>query len=173
VTAKSKQKRTQAHRLQEAAASSKVPKESSGTDGTAMDKVESLPARAPLEEQGGIVKPILLEKQPEEMEFAYFHQETPVLPESQKMADELEVRSLENADLQYVVQSFIKLQKERPNHYRLGYLRKLLLQSIDQFKRKKVLDKVQGECAFFFIILSCFPLGILSVLFFFSFFFFF
>ena len=108
-----------------------------------MDKMHPFPAKATPEEESGIAQPMLLKKQPEEVDFAHFHQEPPVQPESQKKADELEARSLENADLQYVVESFIKLQIEQPHHYRLGYLRKLILQAIEEFKRKKVLDKVQ------------------------------
>jgi len=79
----------------------------------------------------------------EEMDFAIFHQKR-IYPEVKKQVEHLEERSTENADLQYVVQSFIKLKAKQPNHYRLGYLRKLILQAIEEFKRKKVLDKVQS-----------------------------
>ena len=75
--------------------------------------------------------------------FVTFHQKR-IDPEVKKQVEHLEERSTENADLQYVVQSFIKLKAKQPNHYRLGYLRRLILQAIEEFKRKKVLDKVQS-----------------------------
>ena len=137
-------KQTTTEHFEEAVASSMVLNKSAIADGTAMDKMHPFPAIAPPEEENGIIRPmLLLKKKPEEVDFAHFHQELPVRPESQRKAEgELEARSLENADLQYVVRSFIKLQNEQPDHYRLGYLRKLLLQAIEEFKRKKVLDKV-------------------------------
>ena len=136
-------KQTTTEHFEEAVASSMVLNKSAIADGATMDKMHYFPGIAPPEEENGIIRPMLwLKKKPEVLDFAHFHQELPVRPESQKKADELEARSLENADLQYVVRSFIKLQNEHPDHYRLGYLRKLLLQAIEEFKRKKVLDKV-------------------------------
>jgi len=143
LAAASEQTTTQAQHFEEAAESSKALNKSTSADGAAMGKIDPFPAIAPPEEENGITQGLLLKKQPEEVDFAHFHQEPPIRPESQKKADELEARSLENADLQYVVQSFIKLQNDQPQHYRLGYLRKLILQAIEEFKRKQVLDKVQ------------------------------
>ena len=75
----------------------------------------------------------------EEVDFTFFHQVRfdPECKRKEKKKEkkkgkkkELEARSAENADLQYVVHSFIELQAEQPHHYRLGYLRKLILEAI-------------------------------------------
>lgn len=59
-----------------------------------------------------------------------------------------EVRSIENADLLYVVQTFKELHRKQPKHYRIKYLSSLMTEAIDQFMKKSVLNKVQTTNSF-------------------------